>query len=79
MTPCESQSFNNALDLFVSAYEMKVIKAILSGENNFDQEDIIRTSTEGIILLRKLGWLLKLKKAIKRAGLHLLENNRIII
>lgn len=77
MKPHESTRFNNALRQLFSDYEIKIIKVILSGENNLDQEDIIRTSNEGINLLRKLGWYSKLKKAIKIAHLHLLENNQI--
>lgn len=77
MTPTESTRFNDALHEKFSDYEIKIIQAIMSGKNNFNQDDIIRTSEEGIVLLRKLGWYSKVKTAIKNANLHLLENNQI--
>jgi len=79
MTPIESTRFNNALREQFNDYEVKIVKSILSGEGNLNQEDIIRTSNEGILLLRKLGWLFKVKKVFKNSGLHLLSQNQTII
>lgn len=80
MTPQESTRFNNALrNERFSDYHIKIVNAIFAGEGNQNQDDILRTSEEGIRILRKLGWYKKVKLAIKRSGLHLLDNNQIII
>ena len=80
MTPQESTRFNNALrNERFSDFHIKIVNAIFAGEGNQNQEDILRTSEEGIRILRKLGWYKKVKLAIKRSGLHLLDNNQIIL
>ncbi len=79
MTPNESTRFENALRNHFNEYQTKIVKVILSGEGNFNQEDIIRTSEESIRILRKLGWYKRFKEVAKEAGLHLFANNQIII
>lgn len=79
MTPNESTRFENALRNHFNEYQTKIVKVILSGVDNLNQEDIIRTSEEGIQILRKLGWYKRFKDAAKEAGLHLFANNLIII
>lgn len=79
MTPNESTRYENALRNHFTDYQTKIVKTILSGEGNLNQEDIIRTSEEGIRILRKLGWYKRFKTAIKEAGLQLMANNQIII
>lgn len=80
MTHQESTRFNDALrNERFSDYHIKIVNAIFAGEGNLNQENILCTSDEGIRLLRKLGWYKKVKLAIKKSGLHLLDNNQIII
>lgn len=65
MIPPESMNFYNALrNGRFSDYQIGIVKAIFAGEGNQNQEDILRTSEEGVRLLRKLGWYMKVKLAI---------------
>ena len=79
MTTTESTLYENALRNHFTDYQITIVKAILSGEGNLNQENIIRTSEEGVQILRRLGWYKSFKTVIKKAGLHLIANNQIII
>lgn len=72
MTNEESKKFSQALSrqLF-NAHDLKVVLAILEGNNVYNQEDIIVLSNHNSRLLRKLGWLRRVKRAIKEAGFRM--------
>ena len=50
-----------------NAHDLKVVLAILEGNNNYNQEDVIQLSNHNCKLLRKLGWLRKVKNAIRNS------------
>ncbi len=77
MGPNEFIRYENALRKHFTDYQITIVKTILSGEGNLNQEDIIRTSEEGVQILRKLGWYRRYKTVIKEAGLQLIINNQI--
>ena len=69
MTNVESDIFNQALsNQQFNAHDLKVVLAILEGNGVYNQEGIIILSKHNSNLLRKLGWLRKVKNAIKKAG-----------
>ena len=57
-------------------HDKKVILAILEGNGVYNQEDVIIFSNHNCTLLRKLGWLRKVKKAIKDAEIQMTYINR---
>lgn len=75
MTNTESDNLHNALSKQqFSEHDIKVILAILEGEGTYNQSDIIDYSYRNKHTLKKLGWLRKVKKAIKDAKLHINPN-----
>lgn len=76
----ESDKFREALaSQQFSEHDIKIILVVLEGEGNYNQEDIIDFSEKNKNTLKKLGWLRKVKKAIKDAGLHLKNKQHTII
>ena len=72
MTNIESSRFSQELlNQHFNAHDLKVVLAILEGNDTYNQEDIIILSNYNCNLLRKLGWLRKVKNAIKEAGFHM--------
>lgn len=72
MTNKESDKFNRALsNQQFNAHDLKVVLAILEGNGVYNQEDIIILSKHNCNLLRKLGWLRRVKSAIKNAGFQM--------
>ena len=71
----ESLRLNQALtDLQFSEHDKKVVLAILEGNGvAYNQEGVIMFSNHNCTLLRKLGWLRKVKKAIKDAGFQMTD------
>jgi len=72
MTNKESDKFNRALsNQQFNAHDLKVVLAILEGNGVYNQEDIIILSKHNCNLLRKLGWLRRVKSAIKDASFQM--------
>lgn len=71
MTNHESDRFNQSLSSQFDEHDKKVVLTILEGDGVYNQEDIITFSNHSHTLLRKLGWIRKVKKAIKDAGLQI--------
>lgn len=72
MTNRESDIFNRALsNQQFNAHDLKVVLAILEGNGVYNQEDIIILSKHNCNLLRKLGWLRRVKSAIKDASFQM--------
>ena len=72
MTNKESDRFSLALsNQQFNAHNLKVVLTILEGNGVYNQEDIIILSKHNCSLLRKLGWLRKVKTAIKEAGFQM--------
>lgn len=72
MTNKESDKFSRALaNQNFNAHDMKVVLTILEGNGVYNQEDIIILSNHNCNILRKLGWLRKVKNAIKEAGFQM--------
>lgn len=72
MTNKESEKFNQALsNQLFNAHDLKVVLAILEGNGVYNQENIIILSKHNCNLLRKLGWLRRVKSAIKDAGIQM--------
>ncbi len=72
MTNKESEIFNQALsNQNFNAHDIKVILAILEGNGIYNQEGVIILSNHNCNLLKKLGWLKRVKKAIREAGFHM--------
>lgn len=68
----ESDAFDvNLSTQGFSLHDIKVIKAILEGENSYNQEDIICICEYNLNLLRKLGWLRRVRKAANSSDLHI--------
>ena len=68
----ESIAFRQALsNQKFNAHDLKVVLAILEGNGVYNQEDIIILSNHNCALLRKLGWLRKVKNAIKESGFQM--------
>ena len=79
MTNIESDRFNLALShQGFNAHDLKVALAILEGNGVYNQEGVIILSKHNCSLLRKLGWLRKIKNAIKEAGFRMtyIDNNK---
>lgn len=71
MTNQESTRFSEyLLQQQFNEHDKKVILTILEGNGNYNQEDILEISEHNLTLLKKLGWLRKVKKAAKEAGLR---------
>lgn len=72
MTNKESDKFSQALsNQQFNAHDLKVVLTILEGNGVYNQEDIIILSKHNCDLLRKLGWLRRVKCAIKDAGFRM--------
>ena len=72
MTNKELDKFSQALsNQQFNAHDLKVVLTILEGNGVYNQEDIIILSKHNSDLLRKLGWLRKVKCAIKDAGFRM--------
>lgn len=72
MNNFESESFSKALNHYgFSSHDAKVVKAILEGEDAYNQEDIICISEHNLTLLRKLGWIRQVRCATNAAGLKI--------
>lgn len=72
MTNKESDKFSQALvNQNFNEHDLKVVLTILKGNDVYNQEDIIILSNHNCNLLRKLGWLRKVKNAIKQAGFQM--------
>lgn len=64
----ESDKFNQALsNQQFNAHDLKVVLAILEGNGAYNQENVITLSKHNCDLLRKLGWLRRVKCAFKEA------------
>ena len=73
MTNKESEMFNQALsEQQFNNHDLEVILAILKGNGSYHQDDIIVFSDYNCNLLRKLGWLRRVKKAIKSANIRMI-------
>ena len=72
----ESVRFKDALsNQGFNEHDIKVVLAILEGNEHYNQEDIIMLSEHNTHLLKKLGWLRKVKAAMKDSNLHLTKTN----
>lgn len=72
MTNKESDKFNQALsNQQFNAHDLKVVLAILEGNGVYNQEGIIILSKHNCNILRKLGWLRRVKGAIRDAGFQM--------
>ena len=72
MTNKESEKINQALsNQLFNAHDLKVVLAILEGNGVYNQEGIIILSKHNCNLLRNLGWLRRVKCAIKDAGFQM--------
>lgn len=72
MNEKESDKFNQALsNQGLSAHDIKVALAILEGDDVYNQECVIILSKHNCNLLRKIGWLRRVKSAIKEAGFQM--------
>lgn len=68
----ESERFEQALsNQQFNAHDIKVILTILEGNGVYNQEGIIILSHYNCILLKKLGWLRRVKCAIRNAGFRM--------
>lgn len=72
MTNKGSDKFSQALfHQQFNAHDLKVVLAILEGNGVYNQEGIIMLTNHNEKLLKKLGWLRKVKSAIKDAGFQM--------
>lgn len=72
MNNFESENFAKALNHYgFSNHDAKVVKAILEGEDVYNQEDIICINEHNLGLLRKLGWIRQVRRAADAAGLKI--------
>lgn len=72
MTNTESERFNQALsNQQFNAHDLKVVLTILEGNGVYNQEGIIMLTRHNEKLLKKLGWLRRVKLAIKEAEYRL--------
>lgn len=72
MTNKESDKFSQALfHQQFNAHDLKVVLAILEGNGVYNQEGIIMLTNHNEKLLKKLGWLRRVKLAIKEAEFRL--------
>jgi len=68
----ESDRFNQMLShRQFNEHDRKVVLAILEGNGGYNQEGVIMLSRHNENLLRKLGWLRRVKLAIKDAGFQM--------
>ena len=72
MTNKESDKFSLALaNQNFNAHDLKVVHTILEGNGVYNQEGVIILSNHNCNLLRKFGWLKKVKNAIREAGFQM--------
>ena len=72
MTNNESECFRNALcQQGFSQHEIGIINAILQGEGNCAQEDILNFADKNLTYLTKLSWYRRVMCAAKQADLKI--------